>query len=125
VENASTNGTAWRVGNRKEPPIQLRVELPCAEVGKKSAVLKDRLAYLLDTRFRPANAEPLQKPKLTVTNVAELLHCRCVTVLLMIKRGQLHPFNGDDDELYFDPEEVAGVRHVPLNRILSRLIPPN
>ena len=45
-----------------EPPIELRAELASTEAGKKAAVLKDRLAYLLDTRFRPADPEPLKLP---------------------------------------------------------------
>ena len=104
-----------------EPPIELRADLPFGEVGKRTAVLKDRLAYLLDTRFRPADPEP---PKtLTVEDVADLLHCRCRTVLRMIRHGDLHSIVGDDGELYFDRAEVEGIRHVPLATILSRLIP--
>ena len=73
----------------REPPIELRAELPCVEAARKAAVLKDRLAYLLDTRFRPSDPEPRPLPGLTVQEVAELLHCRCKTVLRMIKRGEL------------------------------------
>lgn len=42
----------------REPPIQLHVELPSDEAAKKVAALKERLVFLLDTRFRPANPEP-------------------------------------------------------------------
>ena len=45
-----------------EPPIELRAELASTEAGKKAAVLKDRLAYLLDTRFRPAIPNRLKLP---------------------------------------------------------------
>jgi hypothetical protein len=106
----------------KEPPIELRAELPSVEAGKKAAVLKDRLAYLLDTRFRPADPEPPETPGLTVEEVAESLHCRFRTVSQMIRRGKLHPVT-DAGELYFDPSEVASVTHVPINSGLSRLVP--
>jgi excisionase family DNA binding protein len=108
-----------------EPAIELRAELPCREASKKAAVLKDRLAYLLDTRFRPAEPEPPETPGLTVEEVAESLHCRCRTVLQMIRRGKLHPVSDEDGELYFDPAEVANVTHVPINSGLSRLVPRN
>lgn len=94
----------------KEPPIELYVELPRSEVGKRSAAMKDRLAYLLDTRFRPANPVPAHKLKLTVEDVADLLHCRCRTVMRMVRRGELHPVSDEDSELYFDPAEVENVR---------------
>ena len=108
----------------KEPPIELRVELPRADVVKKAAAMKDRLAYLLDTRFRPSDPEPPNPASLTVENVAEMLHCRRRTVLRMIRRGDLHPHNGDDGELCFDRGEVERVRYVPLSGKLSRWIPP-
>jgi hypothetical protein len=105
-------------------PIELRAELPSAKARENTGVLKDKLAYLLDTRFRPSDPEPLPRPGLTVEDVAALLHCRCRTVLRMIKQGQLHPFT-DDDELYFDREEVARIAHIPLDHGLSRPVPRN
>ena len=85
-----------------EPPIELQVELVFSEVRRKSAVLKDRLVYLLDTRFRPAMPEPRQSANFTIADVTDLFQCHRVTVLRMIRRGQLHPV-GDGDEMYFDP----------------------
>jgi hypothetical protein len=108
----------------REMPIELRAELPLAEVSEKAAVLKGRLVYLLDTRFRPSDPELPSRYGLTVEDVAESLHCRCRTVLRMIKSGQLHPLNDDDGEFYFDPAEIAGITHVPINPSLSRLVPP-
>ena len=105
-------------------PIELRAELPFSEVGKKTAVLKDRLAYLLDSRFRPANPEPPNAPGLTVEEAADSLHCRCRTVLGMIKRGELHPISDEDGELYLDRAEVESIRHVRLSRTPSRIVPP-
>ncbi len=109
----------------KEPPIDLFAKLPSAEAGKKAALLKDRLAFLLDTRFQPSDPHPLQSPGLTVEDVADSLHCRCRTVLRMIKCGELHPFSDEDGELYFDPKEVENITHVPLSTTVSRLVPPN
>jgi len=110
----------------REPPIELYAELPTADTRKKCAALKDRLAFLLDTRFRPSGPEEGFLPGMTVEEVAETLHCRCMMVLRMVKRGQLHPVGeSDDNEPYFDPAEVANIKPVPLGRILSRLIPRN
>jgi hypothetical protein len=108
----------------KEPPIELYAELPSADTRKKCAALKDRLAYLLDTRFRPSAIENGSLPGMTVEEVAEQLHCACVTVLRMVRRGQLHPIReSDDSEPYFDPAEVAGIKSIPLGLILSRIVP--
>jgi hypothetical protein len=109
-----------------EAPIDLFADLPCDSLQTKVAALKDRLAYILDTRFRPVDPGLSGLPGLTVEQVAEKLNCRCVMVLRMVKRGQLHPFvEGDDSEPYFDPVEVAGIKAVPPGTILSRLIPRN
>ncbi len=107
----------------REPPIELFVDLPRDEAGKKAAALKDRLAFLLDTRFRPANPEPLSKRGLAVEEVAVLLHCHCRTVLRLIRRGKLHPISDEDGGLYFDRKEVESVKAVPINPLLPRLIP--
>jgi len=108
----------------KELPIDLFAEVPFAKAGKNVAVLKDRLAYLLDARFRPSDPLPPNNHGLTVEDVAGLLHCRCLAVVRMIRRGDLHPVSDEDGELYFDPEEIASVRRVPINPKLSLLIPP-
>ena len=103
----------------KEPPIDLFVDLPFATVAQKSAALKERLAFLLDTRFQPAPPESLH---LTVEQVAGLLHCRCRTVLRMIERGNLHPIE-ENGEMYFERSEIERLRHLPISPIFSRLIP--
>jgi hypothetical protein len=37
------------------------------------------------------------------------------TVLQMVREGKLHPFNDDrDGELYFNPEEIAIIAHIPI-----------
>jgi hypothetical protein len=106
-----------------DPPIELHVELPCAEAREKSDVLKERLVNLLSTRFRPACPESAPRYGLTVEAVAELLHCRCETIFEMIKRGNLHPLSDEDGELHFDPAEIASVTHIRIGARLSRLVP--
>jgi excisionase family DNA binding protein len=103
----------------REPPIDLHVDLPGEAVVKKAAYLKDRLAFLLDTKFRPSPPEPAH---LTVEQVAEMLNCRCRTVQRMIERGDLHPME-QNGELYLDRTEVEAIRHVPITERISRLIP--
>lgn len=105
-----------------ESRIEVQASIRSAEVARKVAVLKDRLAYLLDTRFRPAVPEPEKSSRLTVEEVAESLHCHCRTVLQLIRQGELHPI-GEDGELYFDPDDVAKVTQVQINPKLSRLVP--
>ena len=113
----------------REPPIELHVELPYAETHKKSAALKDRLAYLLDTRFRPADPnpepEPCQSHTLTVAGVADLLRCHCQTVLRMMRRGRLHPVSDEHGELQFDPAEIESVRYISPGSVISRFISRN
>ncbi|SRR5208283_3809555 len=108
-----------------ESAIELRAKVPSSEVARKVAILKDRLAFLLDTRFRPADPEPPRTSRLSVQDVAESLHCRCRTVLEMIRRGEIHPVRGEDGEIYFDPSEIARMTHVRINPKLSRLVRPN
>jgi hypothetical protein len=72
------------------------------------------LANLLDTRFHPSEPKP-PCHGLTVEDVAVLLHCRSKTVLQMVREGKLHPFDDDrDGELYFNPEEIAIIAHIPI-----------
>ncbi len=107
----------------RELPIDLFAEVPSSEASEKVAALKDRLAFLLDARFQPSDQLPPPRVAPTVEDVAELLHCRCRTVLRMVKQGQLHPLSDEDGELYFDREEVAKIAHVPLGPTVSRLVP--
>jgi hypothetical protein len=60
---------------------------------------------------------------LTVEQVAAMLHCRCRTVLWMIRQGQLHPTE-ENGEIYFDRSEIERVRHVPISSVISWLLPP-
>jgi Helix-turn-helix domain len=120
-----TYGGSERMAERIEidsTPCNYGGWLPVSFAGSKAAILKDRLAFLLDTRFRPSAPESPPRPGLTVEEVADRLHCRCRTVLRMIRRGDLRPFNGEDGELYFDPAEVAGIKAVPMVRVLLQLL---
>ncbi len=90
-----------------ELPIELYVELPRDRARIEAAVLKDRLTFLLDTRFRPSDPLPPEKNRADVGQKwAELLQCRCRTVLSMITRGDLHPVSDEDGELYFERAEM-------------------
>lgn len=103
------------------PAIELFADLAESEIREQSAVMKDRLAYLLDTRFQPSEPILSQNPGLTVEDVANELHCRCRTVLQMVKRGDLHPLMVDN-EPYFDPKEIRSVRYVPFGGKVVKLI---
>jgi hypothetical protein len=94
----------------QEPRIALyaETEIPISRAGL--AALKDQLMHLLDMRFRPTDPEPLTDSKLAVAEVADLLCCRCLTVLQMVTQGKLHPVSDQHGELYFDPAEVANAR---------------
>ena len=105
----------------REPPIDLTVELPADTVVKQSARLKDRLVYLLDTRFRPS---PPELMRLTVEQVAQKLGCRSLTVERMIRQGKLAPIE-ENGEFYFDRQQVEAIRETPISAVISRLIPRN
>src|SRR5262249_6750687 len=102
-----------------EYPIDLHVELPVAEAVKRSAELKDHLAFLLDTRFHPS---PPQPSHLTIRQVALMLGCRCRTILRMVERGQLRAVE-ENGELYFERDEIESIRFVPINQQISKLVP--
>jgi hypothetical protein len=105
-----------------EPRITLYAETVIPLSPEGIAALKDKLVNLLDTRFHPSEpVSPAQRARpapdgrsLTVEDAAALLHCRCRTVLKMVKRGELHPTSDEDGELYFNPEEIASVAHLPI-----------
>ena len=75
----------------QEPRIALYAESQISASPERIAVLKDKLATLLDSRFRPSEPEALSLPGLTIEDVAALLHCRCLTVLKMVRQGKLFP----------------------------------
>jgi hypothetical protein len=107
----------------QEPRITLFAESSIPVSPEGIAVLKDKLANLLDTRFRPSEPEPLPLPGLTVEEVAALLHCRCLTVLKMVRQGKLFPVSTEDGEMYFDREKVEKIAHIPIGPKLSRIVP--
>jgi hypothetical protein len=107
----------------QEPRISLYAETSIPLSREGIAVLKDKLVNLLDTRFQPSEPVTLPLPDLTVEDVASLLHCRCITVLKMVKQGKLFPVSSDDGEMYFSREEVAKIAHIPIGPGLSRIVP--
>ena len=91
----------------QEPRIALyaQTDIPISREG--IAVLKDKLAYLLDSRFRPAEP-PAPRREMTISEVIETWHCYRSTVLRFVREGLLHPtqVNGD---LRFDRLEVLSL----------------
>jgi hypothetical protein len=103
-----------------EPPMDLFVDLPIDTAAKKAAALKERLAYILDTRFQPSDPE---SSELTAEQVTKILRCTHLSLLRLIRSGKLHPVLGDDGGPRFDSTEVAAIRHVPISRVLLKLLP--
>lgn len=92
-----------------DTPVTLRAEVPEDTSRTRIALLKYKLAYLLDTRFRPAAPEP--GAQMTIDEVTTLWHCRRATVLRRMKAGELHPVSDEDGELRFDRAEVEKLTH--------------
>jgi hypothetical protein len=105
----------------QKPRVTLYAETQIPVSPEGIAVLKDKLVYLLDTRFEPAEPEPLRLG-LTVEDVAGLLHCRCLTVLKVVKQGKVFPISIEDGEMYFNREEIAKIAHIPLSPNVSRIV---
>ena len=105
--------------------VALLAELPGSEVGEKAALLQENLAQLLGSRFRPANPKSFRKPKLTISDVADWLDCSAASVQRMVELRQLHPVSDEDGELYFDEAELESVKHIPINRGLTRILSRN
>ena len=81
------------------------------ETEKQAAIsLKAKLALLLDKQFRPAEISKSRLPSslMHVDEVLVLWACHRITVLRLIKRGQLHPIEVDD-EMFFERSEVVGL----------------
>ena len=84
--------------------IVLRAEVTGKLPSAGIALLKYKLAYLLDTRFRPASPEPTSE--MTLEEVVVFWKCHRVTVLRRVETGDLHPVTDEDGELRFDRAEV-------------------
>jgi len=52
-----------------------------------------------------------------------MLHCRCLTVLKMVRQRRLFPISTEGGEMYFRREEVAKIAHIPIGLGLSRIVP--
>jgi hypothetical protein len=87
----------------KDTAITLRAEVPENCSRAQIALMKYKLAYLLDTRFHPA--APDQGPEMTIDEVTALWGCHRITVLRRIAKGQLHPLERHGD-MRFDRAEV-------------------
>ncbi len=95
-----------------EPPITLHAQLASDETREKSAVLKDKLAYLLGTRFRPAKPAPAGL-YMSIEEVVETWHCYRATVLRMINEEQLHPLTIDGEVRFNRTEVLSLAKSVP------------
>jgi excisionase family DNA binding protein len=84
-------------------PVSLRVEAAEQVSRARSAILKYKLAFLLDSRFRPAPPEPSNEK--TIDEVTALWGCHRVTVLRRLESGELHPIDQGGD-VRFDRAEV-------------------
>jgi hypothetical protein len=71
------------------------------------AVLKSKLEFLLNSRFRPA-LDPRNR-FLRVSEIAKRWHYTPAKVARMVRDDLLHPAIVINDEAFFDPEEVARV----------------
>jgi hypothetical protein len=71
------------------------------------AVLKAKLEFLLNSRFRTA-LDPRNR-FLRVSEIAKMWRYTPARVTRMVRNGQLHPAIVVNDEAFFDPEEVARV----------------
>ena len=98
---------------QNEPPILLCAYSQKNKDARHEASLRRRLLDLLDGPFHPLSTAMEESTRCRLISVDELLAlwgCHRITVLRLIKRGQLHPI-GPPDEMYFDRAEVDGIRN--------------
>jgi hypothetical protein len=88
----------------------LRVETSEPLSTARIALLKYKLAFLLDSRFRPAAPEP--SDEMTLDEVLALWKCRRVTVLRRMKAGELHAIERDG-QMRFDRTEIERLVRAP------------
>ena len=88
-----------------EPRIALYAEsrVPLSSAG--IAVLKNKMAFLLDTHFRASDPDHRY---VSMTEVEERWSCSAVRIARLVRRGRLHPMVLND-EAFFDIDEVARV----------------
>ena len=90
------------IGN--EPPIRLYAQSEIPISPADIAIVKDQLAFLLAERFRPS-ALPARNHKMTIDEVTALSQRHRVTVLRLMRSGELHPLENRGD-VRFDRAEV-------------------
>ena len=86
-----------------EPRISLYAETPVPLSREGIATLKDKLATILDSRFRAS--DPPCREEMSIAEVAARWHCRAATVLRRIRTGELHPIERNND-VFFRRSEV-------------------
>jgi hypothetical protein len=89
----------------KEPRIALYAEsrIPLSNAG--IAVLKNKMAFLLDSHFRASDRDHRY---VSMAAVEERWNCSATTIARLVRRGRLHPMVLND-EAFFDRDEVARV----------------
>jgi len=83
--------------------IALRAEIAGPIIPARVELIKYKLAYLLDTRFKPA--PPPERKEMTIDELTARWKCHRVTILRRIQMGDLHPI-GRGRAMRFDREEI-------------------
>lgn len=87
--------------------VVLRAEIAGPIVPARVELIKYKLAYLLDTRFKPA--PPAQNKEMAVDKLTARRKSRRVTILRRIEVGELNPIQRRGG-IRFDREEVERLR---------------
>lgn len=90
-----------------EPRIALYAENPVPLSNAGVAVLKDKLAFILDTRFRPSNPIPTDQ-YIRMAEVIKNWRCSPAKIAELVRCERLHPIVMND-EAFFNPDEIARV----------------
>ena len=88
-----------------EPRIALYAQTPIPLSNTGVVVLKDKLAFLLDSRF---HASDPSRPYMSIAEIQEKWNCPPAKIAHLVRCDRLHPLVMND-EAYFDPAEVARV----------------
>jgi hypothetical protein len=83
--------------------IVLHAEMVGPMIPARIALLKYKLAFILDTRFKPA--PPPESQEMTVEELTARWKCPTTIILRRIQAGELHPIERGG-EMRFDRDEV-------------------
>jgi len=83
--------------------IVLHAEMAGPMIPARIALIKYKLAFILDTRFKPA--PPPESKEMTIDELTVRWKCHSTIILRRIEAGELHPIERDG-EMLFDREEV-------------------